>query len=95
MSVDLVLNILAVITLVLALVLAGAWLLGVDREEHVKKLGKRRWLLSAGLSFSIAATFAITDDWIMAIAIGIMAVTELGLALFPDLPLDRLRTRPG
>ncbi len=93
MSVDLVLNILAVITLVLALVLAGAWLLGVDREKTAQ-VSKRRWLLSAGLSFSIAATFAITDDWIMAIAIGIMAVTELGLALFPDLP-DRLRTRPG
>ncbi len=46
---DLVLNILAVITLIGVVVLTAMWLLGVDRE-NTAKISRRWWLIFAGFA---------------------------------------------
>ncbi len=64
------------------------------RPENTAKISRRWWLIFAGFAAVNAILFALNDDWLMVIAFGLLTITELVAALFPDLP-DRLRTRPG
>ena len=90
---DLILDVLAVVVLVGVFVAAGMWLSGVE-DPVVTRANRRTWLVIAPLTAISAVLSAVTDAWVIAVALGLWTVLELAMGLVPDLP-DRLRNRQG